>query len=84
MPAGASIVFNSLSAAHGTDRFFRRVFGLHMIHRTPEQLTPTDAAGRASADFRVHPEPLGVYHVIVAESVATGDCAAAPLSAVYR
>ena len=65
MPSGASFVTNSLSAAHGTDRFFRRVFGLHMIHRSPEQLTRLmQPAGLT--DFRVHPEPLGVYHVIVA------------------
>jgi cyclopropane fatty-acyl-phospholipid synthase-like methyltransferase len=64
MPAGASIVFNSLSRAHGNDRFFRRVFGLNMIYRTPEELT--ELMRRSGfEDFQTYPEPLGVYHVIV-------------------
>jgi hypothetical protein len=62
-PAGASIILNSLSKAHGTDRFFRRVFGLHMIHRSPAQLTEILAA-EGFGDFVSLPEPLGVYHVI--------------------
>lgn len=65
MPAGSSIVFNSISKKHGTDRFFRRVFGLHMKHRSPEQLA--DLLGEAGfEDFNAIPEPLGVYHVVVA------------------
>jgi len=64
MPAGAPIVFNSLSKAHGNDRFFRRVFGLHMIHRQPEELQSLmDRAG--FMDFTATSEPLGIYHVIV-------------------
>jgi cyclopropane fatty-acyl-phospholipid synthase-like methyltransferase len=63
-PPGAPIVFNSLSKAHGTDRFFRRVFGLHMIHRTPEALEALLAA-EGFGDFVSTPEPLGVYHVIM-------------------
>jgi len=64
MPGGAAIVFNSLSRAHGNDRFFRRVFGLHMIHRCPGELQKLmEQAG--FADFKSIPEPLGVYHVIV-------------------
>jgi len=64
MPEGATIVFNSLSKAHGNDRFFRRVFGLHMIHRSPEQLQELMArAGFGS--FTAISEPLRVYHVIV-------------------
>jgi hypothetical protein len=64
MPPGAAIVFNSLSPTHGTDRFFRRVFGLHMIHRTPEELQAL--VGPAGfTDFKVLAEPLGVYHVII-------------------
>jgi len=64
MPRGAPIVFNSLSKAHRTDRFFRRVFGLHMNHRSPEHLQ--GLMGRAGfADFTATPEPLGVYHVVV-------------------
>ena len=34
MPTGSSVVFNSISPSHGTDRFFRRIFGLHMNYRT--------------------------------------------------
>ena len=64
MPNGSSIVFNSISKRHGTDRFFRRVFGLNMIHRTPEQLEALfEKAG--FGDFVEHIEPLKVYHVIV-------------------
>jgi hypothetical protein len=64
MRPGATIVFNSLSAAHGTDRFFRRVFGLRLIHRTPEHLADLMRAASFS-DFVSLPEPLGVYHVII-------------------
>jgi len=68
MPAGAAIVFNSLSKAHGNDRFFRRVFGLHMNHRDPRQLQ--QLMGRAGfGDFDSIGEPLGVYHVIVGRRV---------------
>ena len=64
MPSGSAIVFNSISKSHGTDRFFRRVFGLHMNHRSPEQLQ--SLIGQAGFDdFDATPEPLGVYHVIV-------------------
>ncbi len=64
MPTGQPIVFNSISRAHGTDRFFRRVFGLHMNHRTPQQL---QALMRRAGfdDFETFAEPLGVYHVCV-------------------
>lgn len=64
MRRGSAMVFNSLSEAHGTNRFFRRVFGLRMIHRSPSQLQ--DLMGSAGlSDFTAHAEPLGVYHVIV-------------------
>ena len=64
MTPAAPIVFNSLSKAHGTDRFFRRVFGLHMEHRSPEHLQ--ELMGRAGfGDFVSIPEPLGVYHVVI-------------------
>jgi len=65
MPAGSAIVFNSISMRHGTDRFFRRVFGLHMIHRSPGQIEQL-LAPAGFEDFREYPEPLGVYHVVVA------------------
>jgi len=64
MPPGSPLVFNSLSDAHGTDPFFRRVFGLHMIHRPPERIRKLMASA-GFGDFVSHPEPLGVYHVIV-------------------
>jgi len=64
MPAGSAVVVNSLSKRHGTDRFFRRVFGLHMIHRSPQQIQELMAAAGLGG-FDSIPEPLGVYHVIV-------------------
>jgi hypothetical protein len=63
LPPGAPLLLNSLSKAHGTDRFFRRVFGLHMIHRSPEQLQQLFAPA-GFGDFVSIPEPLNVYHVI--------------------
>jgi len=69
VPAGVPIVLNSLSKAHGTDRFFRRVFGLHMNHRTPEALQAL-LAEAGFGDFVSLPEPLGVYHVIVGRRAA--------------
>lgn len=68
MAPGAAIVFNSLSLAHGTERFFRRVFGLRMIHRTPGHLQDLMRAARFS-DFVSLPEPLGVYHVIIGRKI---------------
>jgi SAM-dependent methyltransferase len=64
MAPGGSVVFNSISTAHGTDRFFRRVMGLHMIHRSPEELSDIFAQA-GFGDFIPIREPLGVYHVIV-------------------
>jgi hypothetical protein len=64
MPDGTPIVFNTLSLAHGTDRFFRRVFGLHMIHRDARQLGALfEQAG--FGDFTTAGEPLGVYEIVV-------------------
>jgi len=63
MPTGTYIVFNSISKTHGTDRFFRRVFGLNMNHRSPEQLQSLIAPA-GFGDFISIPEPLKVYHVI--------------------
>jgi hypothetical protein len=63
LPPGGPIVVNSLSTAHGTDRFFRRVFGLHMRHRSPRDLAAI--LGPAGfGDFVSTPEPLGVYHLV--------------------
>lgn len=70
MPPGAPIVVNSLSKAHGTDRFFRRVFGLHMNHRSPQQVE--GLMGRAGfGGFTSIGEPLGVYQVVVARRLGT-------------
>ena len=64
MPKGAAIVFNSLSPAHGTDRFFRRIFGLNMIHRSAQQLQ--DLMGSAGfGEFKKVSEPLGVYDIVI-------------------
>jgi hypothetical protein len=64
MPRGSAIVFNSISDSHGTDRFFRRVFGLRMIHRSPEHLQDLFRPAGFS-DFVSLAEPLGVYHVVI-------------------
>jgi SAM-dependent methyltransferase len=64
MLPGSAIVFNSLSRRHGTDRFFRRVFGLHMIHRSVHQLQEMMREAGFEGFVSI-PEPLGVYHVIV-------------------
>ena len=65
MPNGSALVFNSISTSHGTDRFFRRVFGLHMIHRTPEQLQALFSQA-GFGEYTTFDEPLGVYHVCIA------------------
>ncbi len=65
MPPGASVICNSLAPRHGTDRFFRRVFDLHMRHRSPGHIERL-LARAGLADFVSLPEPLGVYHVVVA------------------
>lgn len=64
MPPGGAIVLNSLDKAHGTDRFFRRVLGLDMHHRSPAEI---ESLMRQAGfdDFVSIPEPVGVYHVIV-------------------
>ena len=72
MPAGAPIVFNSLSTRHGTDRFFRRVFGLHMRHRSPGLLRVLMARA-GFRDFVSVSEPLGIYHVIVGRRASEPD-----------
>ncbi len=66
MPHGSSIVFNSISPAHGTDRFFRRIFGLHMNYRTPQELQKLIGEG-GFGEFASIPEPLNVYHVVVGQ-----------------
>ena len=64
MPVGSSVVFNSLTHAHGTDRFFRRVLGLYMMHRDASQLQAL--MGQAGfGNFTTLAEPLGVYEVII-------------------
>jgi len=69
MPVGAAMVFNSISDAHGTDRFFRRVFGLNMTYRTPQELTKIFSKA-GFGEFRVFAEPLGVYTVSVARMLS--------------
>lgn len=64
MPPRSAIVANSLSRRHGTDRFFRRVFGLHMTYRTPAQLEALLSKGGLGG-FTITPEPLGVYHILL-------------------
>jgi len=64
MDRGAPLVANSLSKAHGTDRFFRRVFDLHMIHRSPGELERLFGSA-GFGGFVALPEPLGVYHILI-------------------
>ena len=65
------ILFNSISRSHGTDRFFRRVLGLHMNHRSPQEMMRL--VGPAGfGDFVSIPEPLGVYHVVTGRRSASG------------
>ena len=71
-PPGTAIIFNSISKAHGNDRFFRRVFGLHMIHRSPRALEGLMREA-GFADFNSIPEPLGVYHVITGRRAGEVD-----------
>jgi len=69
MPAGSAILVNSISPNHGTDRFVRRVFGVHMNYRCPAEIA--ELMERAGfGDFETHPEPLGVYHVMVGRKAA--------------
>ncbi len=64
MPPGGQLVANSLTRRHGTDRFFRRVFDLHMIHRPADQVRRMfDQAGLRTE--HVLTEPLGVYDILV-------------------
>lgn len=68
MPPGRAIVFNSICRAHGTNDFLRRVFGLHMVHRSPYRLKQLMAEA-GFGGFVSIPEPTGVYHVIVGRRV---------------
>ncbi len=64
MPGNASLVCNSLSRKHGTEPFFKRVFGLHMIHRSSEELRRLfEPAG--FGDWLIQPEPLGIYELMI-------------------
>ncbi|MBT3279425.1 MAG: methyltransferase domain-containing protein [Phycisphaerales bacterium] len=72
MPAGSSVVFNSISPLHGTDRFFRRVLGLNMIYRTPADLQAIFAA-HGFGEFETFAEPLGVYNVVVAKRLGGAE-----------
>lgn len=64
MPPGGRLVANSLTYRHGTDRFFRRVFDLHMIHRPADRVQEMLATGGLGTE-KVFTEPLGVYDVLV-------------------
>ncbi|MDD4889587.1 MAG: class I SAM-dependent methyltransferase family protein [Phycisphaerae bacterium] len=64
MPPGGQLIANSLTRRHGTDRFFRRVFDLHMIHRSADCVRKLLADSGIATDH-VFTEPLGVYDVLV-------------------
>lgn len=71
MPEGCPLLANSLSMAHGNDRFFRRVFGLHMIYRSSQRVAELIAQA-GFGDFAARSEPLGVYDLLTARKLAAG------------
>lgn len=68
MPDNSAIVFNSLTKNHGTERFFKHVFGLHMNHRSAEQLQQLMSQA-GFGDYTTFTEPLGVYDVVVGKKL---------------
>jgi hypothetical protein len=64
MAPGSHIVVNSISRAHGTERFFSRVLGLELIHRSPADIQAL-LAPAGFTDFVSVAEPLGVFDVMV-------------------
>lgn len=63
MPVGAKIVVNSVKNAHGNDRFFRKVLGVNLRYRTPQQII---RLLDGFEDFNIVDEPTGVFSVITA------------------
>ncbi len=66
MPPGGRLVANSLTYRHGTDRFFRRVFDLHMIHRPADRVREMLATGGLET-VETLTEPLGVYDILLCQ-----------------
>jgi len=63
-PAGGAFLANSITAAHGSDRFLRTVMGLHLNYRGPKALC--QLLGQANySGFTVRDEPLGIYSIVV-------------------
>ncbi len=65
LPAGGSILVNSMRDTHGVDRYLRRVFNWHLNYRSPQKiLNLFEECG--FGDFHHRSDPLGVYSIVVA------------------
>ncbi len=65
LPAGGSILVNSMRDTHGVDRYLRRVFNWHLNYRSPQKIVRLfEECG--FVDFNHRSDPLGVYSIIVA------------------
>ena len=64
-PKDAFLLANSISKAHGTDRFLRRVFNLHLHYRSQERVEELMVSA-GYKPFRKEREPMGIYSIVVA------------------
>ncbi|MCX6357743.1 MAG: class I SAM-dependent methyltransferase family protein [Candidatus Aureabacteria bacterium] len=64
LPAGGSVLVNSMLPSHGVDRYLRRVFNWHLNYRSPRTILRFfDESG--FGDFHLRRDPLGVYAILV-------------------
>jgi cyclopropane fatty-acyl-phospholipid synthase-like methyltransferase len=65
LPAGGSILVNSMMDSHGVDRYLRRVFNWHLNYRSPRKILRLfEECG--FGDFHLRSDPLGVYAILAA------------------
>ena len=64
-PKEGLILASSLSKVHGTDRFFRRVFNLHVHYRSARDVEQLMASG-GYRPFLKEEEPMKIYSIVVA------------------
>jgi len=63
LPAGGSILVNSMMDSHGVDRYLRRIFNWHLNYRSPRKILRLfEECG--FSDFHVRSDPLGVYAIL--------------------